>query len=41
MARHTRCRTCDHPERKAIEIAMAVSSVRDIAETLRSQQELR
>lgn len=31
MALHTRCRTCDHPERKAIEIAMAVSSVRDIA----------
>jgi hypothetical protein len=27
----SRCKTCDHPERKAIEVAMAVSSVRDIA----------
>jgi hypothetical protein len=26
-----RCTVCDHPERKAIEVALAVSSVRDIA----------
>jgi hypothetical protein len=27
----TRCTVCDHPERKAIDVATAVSSVRDIA----------
>jgi hypothetical protein len=27
----TRCTVCDHPERKAIEVALAVKSVRDIA----------